>query len=198
MAKAKPENNTAISTVAELALQPGVSIAELATAIERFGYYTEDDYGRVHFINPQTKDNKDIKYRRLLLSELGEGFKAGEYDGDYYLGAVSSYCLLNISGWPQNDMPKFGELYKEWIAKNAKGQDVVLKPPAQQSHFYQIFLAALYKLESKETIEEIGSHKVKSDKTSKLYKKLELEEKNVSVDRMREHIRRALDSVIKL
>lgn len=122
----------------------GASVAEMATAIEKNGFYTWDEFGRFVRVPggdlPQTLEH----YRRELKAELVR-FRAAETEaigsGTVHQVNPTDYPRCRTSGWRSSEVPDFWELGLEWNKEQVGSGEVPENPdeaPSRRTSIYKI------------------------------------------------------------
>jgi hypothetical protein len=187
----KPETRS----IAELALEKEAKVEDLACAIEMLDYYTWDQFGRIKLIPVKTENESFKAHRRVLLDELAAGYENWEFDEGYFAGTEYTAAAIRLSGWPDDQLPDFAELQKQWNnqqqLKSEAPNKPVIKHPATQSSVWKILRAALLsdRLDEEKIIKWIHTDANSHDMT-KLQIALGLngDIAEVTTDRIKEHL----------
>lgn len=120
------------------------SVGRLATAIEKDGFYTRDEFGRYMHVPPVGEEDLYSEIRNNVLKVLAQGYKADEHDFDYFYDHMTSPTLLNMSGWMESTLPDFEELQANWNNEHIGTTEAPTLPePAPQSKVWDVLKGLL-------------------------------------------------------
>ena len=178
-----------------LLISHGVKVADIATAIEKVGFYTWDRYGRFMHIKPSLDGSpcspkcEEILEKLAFLHEknIAARRKVGEQGRE--LLRETGHDLF-WAGWRKGELPDFASLRREWHQAHAGTDDVPDQPrrsePASQSKSYDVVKGLLMLKYGDDVIDDLT--RSRSMKAKPICDALASKEIKVSPKKLKEYV----------
>lgn len=171
-------------SLADILAEDEISIVELIDKLETDGLYQLDDFNRVTSITTSFNTTDIDKITASVRGKLAQAYKGGNLNQDYISTLCKKDAEFHQYGWSFDTFFTFPNKNTDFAAQ--------CENPANQSHFYRILIAALFKLMSEDDIRAIAKVGAPTNATGTLGNLLGIEKIHVSNKTLRNQIRTAL------